>query len=244
MTNRPDTDAPAGRARTYQDARPPYPSLVADFVRRRVGRVRTAADVGCGTGLSTTVVRLMADEVVGVEPDHAMLSVARGHHGSAIRLQLGSAERTGLPDSSVDLIVAASSAEWFDQVAAQKEFGRVLRANGSVLLIWHHRIVLDAESRGFDMLWTQLAGPRLGPYPEDIDGIVVPAFLQGRVHRWERSDWHLFDADRLISFARSSVYFQRGQTRSGADAHLRDFVEGAGGQIRLPFRTVAYLGRL
>jgi SAM-dependent methyltransferase len=44
-----------------------------------------------------------------------------------------------LPDSGVDLITAAQAFHWFDPEAARKEFARVLKPGGRVVLVWNDR---------------------------------------------------------------------------------------------------------
>jgi len=51
----------------------------------------------------------------------------------------GTAEDTGLPAQSVDLIVAGQAFHWFDPIAAKKEFARILRPGGAIALIWNER---------------------------------------------------------------------------------------------------------
>ena len=56
----------------------------------------------------------------------------------------GSAEQTTLAEHSIDLVVAAQAFHWFDAPAARREFERILRPRGAVVLLWNER-KLDAS---------------------------------------------------------------------------------------------------
>jgi SAM-dependent methyltransferase len=55
-----------------------------------------------------------------------------------VRLDCGSADRTGLPDACVDRAVSVNNvAIWPDLEAAVAELHRVVRPGGSVVIAWH-----------------------------------------------------------------------------------------------------------
>ncbi len=51
----------------------------------------------------------------------------------------GTAEHTGLPDTSIDIITAGQAFHWFDQQRTRGEFARILRPDGWVVLLWNDR---------------------------------------------------------------------------------------------------------
>jgi SAM-dependent methyltransferase len=55
-----------------------------------------------------------------------------------VRLDLGTADRTGLPDAGVDRVVSVNNvAIWPDLEAAVAELRRVVRPGGTVVIAWH-----------------------------------------------------------------------------------------------------------
>lgn len=102
-------------------------------------------EVGYGPG---GLIRLLADRteaavIRGVDPSPEMRSAAtRAARGSAdagrVRLDVGTADRTGLEDQSVDRVVAVNNvAIWPDLEAGLRELHRVLRPGGTVVIAWH-----------------------------------------------------------------------------------------------------------
>jgi hypothetical protein len=51
----------------------------------------------------------------------------------------GRSEATTLPAHSVDFVVAAQAAHWFDRVPTRAEFVRILKADGWAVFIWNER---------------------------------------------------------------------------------------------------------
>jgi ubiquinone/menaquinone biosynthesis C-methylase UbiE len=59
--------------------------------------------------------------------------------GTAIVWREGSAEATGLPDRSADLVTMASALHWADFDRACQEFHRILRPHGLFVALWNPR---------------------------------------------------------------------------------------------------------
>jgi SAM-dependent methyltransferase len=102
-------------------------------------------EVGYGPG---GLIRLLAERteaaiIRGVDPSPEMREQASRHNRKAVRtgrvrLDLGSADRTGLPDASVDRVISVNNvAIWPDLEAAVGELHRVVRPGGTVVIAWH-----------------------------------------------------------------------------------------------------------
>jgi ubiquinone/menaquinone biosynthesis C-methylase UbiE len=122
-----------GFARDYDRFRPRPPQALLDLLPPLAGVDRPAlvVDLGCGTGLSTRFWSERADEVVGVEPNAAMRTLAeKVTDASNVRYVGASAYETGLPDACADLVTAAQSLQWMQPDRVFPEIGRVLRPSG------------------------------------------------------------------------------------------------------------------
>jgi SAM-dependent methyltransferase len=102
-------------------------------------------EIGYGPG---GLVRLLAERtgaasIRGVDPSPEMRDQATRHNRKAVRagrvrLDLGTADSTGLPDASIDRVVSVRNvAMWPDLDAAVGELHRIARPGGTVVIAWH-----------------------------------------------------------------------------------------------------------
>lgn len=131
------------RVADYVRYRPDYPPALLRWLHEVQGVAPswTVADIGAGTGISSKMFLDAGHPVVAVEPNAAMRQAAQDMLGASPRFRAvdGSAESTGLPDASVDLVSAAQAFHWFDQQAVKPEWRRILRPEGLVAVYWNTR---------------------------------------------------------------------------------------------------------
>ncbi|MEL6342088.1 MAG: class I SAM-dependent methyltransferase [Myxococcota bacterium] len=139
MTNPDATQRFSDRVADYVKYRPNYPDLLLTHLAEAGGK--DVADVGSGTGILTAGLLERFETVYAIEPNADMRAAAE--HALAevpgfISLD-ARAEKTGLPERSVDLVCAAQAFHWFAPVATRAEFERILRPGGMIALIWNDR---------------------------------------------------------------------------------------------------------
>jgi ubiquinone/menaquinone biosynthesis C-methylase UbiE len=130
----------------YARFRPGYAPQVTTAILSYVGRDAAtvdAADIGAGTGIWTrTLAARGLHSVVAVEPNDDMRGQGiETSRGTDIVWHNGSAEATGLPDGSADLVSMASSLHWADFDKACDEFHRILRPGGVFVALWNPRVI-------------------------------------------------------------------------------------------------------
>lgn len=152
----------SGLAADYSAGRPDYSPVILSWIRNALGGNGgdlVAADVGAGTGIWT---RMLAstefDRVIAIEPNADMRNQgAVDSDGLGIEWVDGSAENTGMPAGSVDLVTMASSFHWADTQKAFVEFNKILKARGVFCALWNPRllpesgILADIETKLHDL---------------------------------------------------------------------------------------------
>lgn len=132
-----------GRVESYRRFRPRYPAVIVDLLRRECGLSSDAAvvDMAAGTGLLTEVFLAAGFAVTAIEPNAEMRAACSKLERiyPMLRCIGGTAEKTGLPDHSANLITVAQAMHWFDLERARSEFVRVLKPDGWCAVIYNNR---------------------------------------------------------------------------------------------------------
>ncbi|NMN00675.1 FkbM family methyltransferase [Bifidobacterium sp. DSM 109958] len=153
-TDRTDRTEFHGKAEAYAQARPGYPAEAMAYIGTLIGGSSvpdaasateglpvpaaapdaspvTVADIGAGTGKFTVPLAALGHPVFAVEPDADMRAALRGAVADLPNVTVvdGNAERTGLPDGSVDVVTCAQSLHWFRHDAFLAECARIARCD-------------------------------------------------------------------------------------------------------------------
>lgn len=132
------------RAADYDKYRPDYPAELLDALERHgaLSAGSVVADVGSGTGIFTRQLAPRCSYLYAIEPNRPMRKASLEHLRDLDHVVVleGRAENTGLRPQSVDLVVAAQAFHWFDAFWTYEEWGRILRPDGRVALIWNERV--------------------------------------------------------------------------------------------------------
>lgn len=133
----------SSRVENYVHFRPSYPEGVIEALERECGLTRdsTVADIASGTGIFTLLLAKHGNPVFGVEPNAEMRRAGEEFLKAYPRFTSvrGTAEATTLPDGSVDFVAAAQAGHWFDIPKARREFRRILKPRGWLVLLWNER---------------------------------------------------------------------------------------------------------
>jgi SAM-dependent methyltransferase len=244
----------SSRVDNYIRYRPGYPAEIMDLLRRDCGLHpgSVIADIGSGTGKLTELFLENGNQVFGVEPNREMREAGDRLLQRFLRFRsvAGTAEATGLPDRSVDLITAGQAFHWFDLEPCRLEFSRILKPGGRVAIIWNDRLV---DRTTFLAAYEQLLHDFSTDY-EQInhrrfnDGEAVRKFFGGAVQLKNFPNAQLFDFEGLKGRLMSSSYApEPGQPRHDEmietlkrifETHQKD------GRVVFEYETHVYYGQL
>jgi SAM-dependent methyltransferase len=117
-------------ASAYEQFRPGYPDELVDEVLAYAGRpVRTALEIGAGTGKATRVFASRGIAVTATEPDAEMLVELRKHVPATVATVQGAFEDLPLT-STYDLVFAAASLHWTDPADRWSRVAALLNPDG------------------------------------------------------------------------------------------------------------------
>jgi SAM-dependent methyltransferase len=132
------------RVENYVRYRPGYPAEVLRVLEKECGLTpaHVVADIASGTGIWTRMLLENGNRVFGVEPNAEMRQAGERLLTSFPKFtsMAGTAEATTLADASFDFVTAAQAAHWFDRASARREFVRILKPGGWLVLLWNERV--------------------------------------------------------------------------------------------------------
>jgi len=102
---------------------------------------QSVLDIGCGTGSQLDLYRRIGCKIAGIDPSPAMVARTRLKLGQEARVDLGDASRLPHAGESFDLVLMSMVLHEIREEtrsAILAEAGRVLRADGWILVIEYH----------------------------------------------------------------------------------------------------------
>jgi SAM-dependent methyltransferase len=132
------------RVENYVRYRPGYPGEVLRALKDDCGLASShvVADIASGTGIWTRMLLENSNPVFAVEPNAEMRQAGERLLAGFSKFTsiAGTAEATTLPGASVDFVTAAQAAHWFDRERSRREFVRILKPGGWLVLLWNERL--------------------------------------------------------------------------------------------------------
>jgi ubiquinone/menaquinone biosynthesis C-methylase UbiE len=242
------------RVENYVKYRPGYPTAVIEYLQKqfRLDQDPAIADIGSGTGIFT---KLLLDEgykVYAVEPNEPMKQAAEKDLKEYKNFSsvAGTAEHTNLLASSIDLITSATAFHWFDVEKSRTEFKRILKPNGSVVLLWNVRKPdADAFAIAYDQLLLKYTVDYKDVKERTLNGERLAGFFdQGKFDTITFPNQQIFDEEGLIGRSLSSSYVPQPNTTEGKvfqkdlkaifDQHHVD------GKVSFLYDTMMYVGKV
>jgi SAM-dependent methyltransferase len=241
------------RVENYVRYRPGYPPEALRVLKDGcvLAPDHVIADIAFGTGIWTRMLLENGNQVFGVEPNLEMRQAGERLLANfpGFTSVAGTAEATTLPDESIDFITAAQAAHWFDRARSRREFLRILKPDGWLVLLWNERVTDSTPFlRDYEQLLltygTDYADVRHERTTDEVNEFYDPAPFQERVYD-KRQD---FDYEGLEGRLLSSSYapgpdHPRYQPMLKELRHLFD-QHAINGRVSVDYKTRVYFGRL
>jgi len=191
------------RVEDYIKYRPAYPEKIIAILNEAVGldNQQVIADIGSGTGISSIPFLQNNNTVYGVEPNKEMREAAEQlltKYNNFISIN-GSAEKSNLPDRSIDLIFCGQAFHWFDKLKSKTE--------GHIVLAWNARSTnsnfqLEYENALLEYIEEYKFVNHRNIRDEDIIDFFHPKKMQAFI----LSNKQIFDLEGLKGRLKSSSY--------------------------------------
>jgi SAM-dependent methyltransferase len=164
----PFKDHFSARSADYAAYRPTYPQAVADCLASLFESPDAALDVGCGTGQLSVLLATRFHRVIATDASPQQIDNAEPHE--RVDYRVAPAERSGLPDASVDLVTAAQAAHWFDLPAFYAEVRRIGRPGAILALISYGVVQADSEVNPvIQHFYKEVVGPYWPPERRHVE---------------------------------------------------------------------------
>ena len=221
-------------AHRYEAYRPTYPDSLFAYLASLVAAHDLAWD--CATGNGQAALGLTPHFRTIIATDASPQQIAQAHPHPKVNYLVAPADRTPLPDGSVDLVTVATAFHWLDFPRFYAEVRRVAKPDG-ILAAWGYKVLsvtpevdaviqrLDAEVlRHFWFPETRLAVERYRTILFPFDEIDTPPFRMS--HEW--------NLDQLTGFLGTWSASNRYRTQTGREPtdEIRDELAGAWGDPR------------
>jgi SAM-dependent methyltransferase len=117
-------------AHAYERSRPGYPVELLDLLLAYASRpVRTALEIGAGTGRATRLFAEHGVSVTATEPDEAMLAELRKHVPAGVETERAAFEEPPL-DQRYGLVYAAAALHWTNPAGRWQRMAALLEPGG------------------------------------------------------------------------------------------------------------------
>ena len=243
----------SNRVESYAKYRPTYPLALIDILKSNCGLAHDSviADVGSGTGILSRLFLEYGNTVFGIEPNTGMRLNADKtlwQFNNFLSVD-ATAEATTLKSGSIDMITAAQSFHWFDRAKAKREFARIIKRGGFVVLIWNERRVDSTPFlRAYEDLLLRYGTDYDRVRHENVGGEIADFYAPQSFKLETLANLQRFDLESLKGRTRSASYTpEPGDTNFEPlyselekifQTHARD------GKVTVEYDTRVYYGRL
>lgn len=243
----------SGLANHYTIGRPVYSNELIEYLYSKCGfsEQSVIADIGSGTGKFAKQLLDKGSFVYCIEPNDDMRDIAirELYQYENFHAVKGTATETNLLEKSVDFITIAQAFHWFDVIAFQSEYRRILKENGMVFLIWNMRDMTSEVNQECFEIYKKYC-PNFKGFGGGIqkDDVRIKQFFSNDYTCVEFDNTLYYQKENFISRCLSGSYSLRTSDENYHE-YLKElesvFEEYAvDGVLKMDNKTVTYIGRI
>ena len=255
-TSAPDRDPTrrfSSRVENYVRFRPGYPKEILRLLETECGMTKSSviADIGSGTGKLAELFLANDNRVFGVEPNREMRAAGERLLNGFPNFTsvVATAEETSLPHACADFVTAGQAFHWFDRERSRKEFVRILKPEGWIVLIWNDR---QTATTAFLVEYEKLLKAYATDYSKvdhkQIDDEVVREFFGHAPTKKSIPSSQEFDFEglrgRLLSSSYAPEAGQHGHAEMLRDLETLFNTYQQNGRVQFIYDTVVYYGNM
>ncbi|HUT80863.1 MAG TPA: class I SAM-dependent methyltransferase [Candidatus Bathyarchaeia archaeon] len=244
----------SNRVENYIKYRPSYPDDLIIVLQEKgvLSYNSKIADIGSGTGIFTKLLLETGCQVLGVEPNKEMREAAEillKNYPNFTSIG-GRSEATTLEDNSIDIITVAQAFHWFDLPTTKKEFLRILRPEGSLVLVWNERLVEEIPfQKEYDLLLQKYCPEYKQPSYLKISFDEIKKFFgNSKTRHFSTSNYQVFDFPSFQGRLESSSYAPTSDHPNYPKliSELKDLFDKykIDDLVRIDYKTQMYYGRM
>lgn len=243
----------SNRVENYVRYRPGYPQGAIESLKSncQLSEASVIADIGSGTGLLAERFLQLGCLVYGLEPNRQMREAGERQlrHYPRFRSLAGTAEETTLAEESIDFVTAGQAFHWFDPEKARREFQRILKPQGWVVLVWNERRGATYPlGKDYEKLLETYAADYTQVTHKQLDDQDLEEFFGSdfRFETFENSQTFDFEGlrGRLLSSSYSPEAGQPGHEKIHSELRKIFETHQVNGRVDFLYDTNLYYGRL
>ncbi len=241
-----------GRVEEYAKYRPGYPEQIVSLLESKIefDQSKDIADVGCGTGKLSRVFLNNGNLVFGVEPNDEMRMKSEKLLSKFINFISveGTAENTMLATNSVDVITVGQAFHWFDLKKTKKEFKRILKKDGYVVIVWNERKNASQVMKAVNKILLSLNQEHEEAEKNLVDKNLLNTFYGvEKINKSTFPNFQMLDLAGLKGRIQSISYVpEKGDVNKRIMNEIKDVFEkyNNGGQVKIEYTTKVFWGKL
>jgi len=225
-----------GTATYYARYRPHYPQELFEFLVRcyHLDGTGRALDLGCGTGQLTFSLVPYFEQVIGMEPDEAMLKTARqlvcAAHVPNVCFKLGSSWELSPAMGQFRLVTMGESFHWMDREQVLFTLHSMIPPGGGVVIVSRKFHASQQHEAAVTKTLEQFLGARrragqgYSSHPSERHEVILARSLFAVLEPWHYEYQQDRTIDEIIGFLYSTSYAARrlfGDQAEAFEARLR-----------------------